>query len=388
MDPTCGTTNLRFSVTAGVSYGLLAWIVRWWTGKELAQDLVTGLRGVYSAEVGPALWHIAQTAQNSGVQDILLTHDSMTALNLLQSNEKAHSVVEELEIFLARHGHRCPNELELRNPRWEEAPEQVVALITHYLRVDEQSDPRISEARQQQRRTNAEVLVGRRLDPVRRAIFRFLLKRAQRAVTVRDNSRYYVAKFILPVRKMYAALGQRWVESDRLKQSEDIFFLTYSEIETIAEDHPTRVTPEALQMSIAQRRRAYEFWFTIIAPEAINADGEPLREEETSPMHLKGTPASGGTIRGRARLVQTMQEAMSLRPGDILVTMATDPGWTPIFPLVSGIVLEIGGQLSHGAIIAREYGVPAVVNVPEAMHRIRDEQVIEVDGSTGIITLL
>ncbi len=125
----------------------------------------------------------------------------------------------------------------------------------------------------------------------------------------------------------------------------------------------------------------------MVAPEAVGADGLPIIEEEEHLTLLKGTPASSGTIRGHARIVQTIQEAMSLEPGDILVTAATDPGWTPVFPLVGGIVLEIGGQLSHGAIIAREYGIPAVVNVAGAMRLIQDEQVIEVDGSKGVIKL-
>jgi len=142
------TTNLRFSISAGVSYALLERIVRWWTGKELAQDLVTGLRGVYSAEVGPALWRMARIAQESGIQDILLTQDPITALSFLRSNEEGRTISEQLEAFLARHGQRCPNELELRNPRWAEAPEQVIELIANYLRAGERIAPITIEAHQ------------------------------------------------------------------------------------------------------------------------------------------------------------------------------------------------------------------------------------------------
>jgi len=381
-------TNLRFSIGAGMSYGLLERTVRWWTGKDLAQDLVTGLSGIYSAEVGLALWRMAQMAQESEVQDILLTQDPIIALDYLRLHEEGRSISEQLEAFLARHGHRCPNELEMRNPRWVEAPEQVIELIANYLRAGERVDPFVTESRQQQRRTEAVTIVEKKLDPLRRAIFRFLLKQAQRTVTVRDNSRYYMAKFIFPTRKIYAELGRRWLGRGWLKQADDIFFLTLVEIEGFLEAHPTTVLPDTLQTSVEQRRLAYEFWFTVVAPEALGADGAPIVEEEEYLTLLKGIPASGGTIRGRARIVQTIQEAMSLRPGDILVTTATDPGWTPVFPLVSGIVLEIGGQLSHGAIIAREYGIPAVVNVPGAMHLIREGQLIEVDGSKGVIILL
>ena len=106
-------------------------------------------------------------------------------------------------------------------------------------------------------------------------------------------------------------------------------------------------------------------------------------EEEKETAVLEGVAVSGGRARGVARIVFDPREAARLHAGEILVTQATDPGWTPVFPLVSGLVLEIGGQLSHGAIVAREYGIPAVLNVRGAMRRIRDGQVITVDGNTG-----
>jgi pyruvate,water dikinase len=102
---------------------------------------------------------------------------------------------------------------------------------------------------------------------------------------------------------------------------------------------------------------------------------------------MTGVPAAGGTARGIARVIATLAEAGRLRPGDVLVTRATDPAWTPLFPLVAAVVLEVGGQLSHGAIVAREYGVPAVVNVPGATTLIPDGQPIVVDGTAGRVTL-
>ncbi|HVB75820.1 MAG TPA: PEP-utilizing enzyme [Ktedonobacteraceae bacterium] len=120
-----------------------------------------------------------------------------------------------------------------------------------------------------------------------------------------------------------------------------------------------------------------------VPPEVIGADGQPVVEAEKESTVLEGIAVSGGRARGIARIVFDPREAARLHAGEILVTQATDPGWTPVFPLVSGLVLEIGGQLSHGAIVAREYGIPAVLNVQGAMHRIRDGQVIIVDGDTG-----
>ena len=126
---------------------------------------------------------------------------------------------------------------------------------------------------------------------------------------------------------------------------------------------------------------------TIVPPDAIGPDGKPIVEEAKDAHVLTGVPASSGRVRGRARIVQDVREAMKLTSGDILVTQATDPGWTPVFPLVRGIVLKIGGQLSHGAIVAREYAIPAVINVQGAMSSIHDGQIIIVDGTNGHVYL-
>jgi rifampicin phosphotransferase len=379
---------MRFSLGAAFSYGLLERVARWWTGEDLAQDLVTSLTGVYSAEVGPALWRVARAAQECGLEEIFLTREPATVLKLLYESERGHPLIELLEQFLARHGHRCPNELELLNPRWAEAPEQVISLVANYLCADESIDPLTAEAEQRKRRNVTVTRVEAKLDPLRRLIFRFLLKQAQRGVVVRDNSRYYMTKFIFPSRRVYAQLGERWTARGLLKQADDIFFLTLAEIATIIEGNAH--LPSVMQERVELRRLAYDFWLTIAAPDALGPDGLPMREEEQQHNVLKGIAASGGCVSGRARVVQTIQEALEARPvqsGDILVTTATDPGWTPIFPLVSGIVLEIGGQLSHGAIVAREYGIPAVMNVRGATRLIADGQMIEVDGSKGLVTL-
>jgi pyruvate,water dikinase len=330
---------------------------------------------------------MAQAVKQADLQHMLLDNNPTTALELLRTLPEGQPLIEQLEHFLVRHGHRCPNELELRNPRWAEEPEQVIELVTHYLQADESIDPGAAEERQRQRCVQITATVEAKLDPLRRAIFRSVLKRAQRAVTVRDNSRYYMTKFIFPMRKLYAELGRRWTERGWLKQSDDIFFLTAAEIQAIIEVEPAAISSDELQTRSAQRRLAYEYWMTVLAPDAIDADGTSIIDEEGTTSVLKGIAASSGRVRGRARVVQNVHEAMRLKTGDILVTQATDPGWTPVFPLVSGIVLEIGGQLSHGAIIAREYAVPAVVNVQGAMLQIKDGQTIEVDGTKGLVYL-
>lgn len=381
-------TNLRLSIPSGFTYAALERIVQWFTRrKELTHDLVTGLPGMYSAEVGPALWSMGQMLQAAGMDEILVTHDAAKALSIMREMSAAGPFLERFEEFLRRHGHRCPNELELLNPRWAEAPEQVLALVASYIRAAEASNPVEAEARQRQRRASAVKAVEAKLGPLRRAIFRAVLKRAQRAVTVRDNSRFAVTKLIFPLRLIYAEFGRRWREREWLLGADDVFFLTAAEIEAIVAGGVELVSPSALQARVAQRRLAYDYWLTVVPPDAIGPDGEPIVEEMGDARVLEGVAASGGRVRGRARIVQDVYEAMRLSPGDVLVTQATDPGWTPVFPLLSGIVLEIGGQLSHGAIVAREYGIPAVVNVRGALQTIRDGQMIIVDGTDGRVYL-
>ncbi|MGD2079281.1 MAG: PEP-utilizing enzyme, partial [Chloroflexota bacterium] len=123
--------------------------------------------------------------------------------------------------------------------------------------------------------------------------------------------------------------------------------------------------------------------------ETLGPDGQPLSlvGDTVSGQALSGIPASGGQVRGQAVVINSPAEASRVEPGQILVTRSTDPGWTPLFSLIGGLVLEVGGQLSHGAIVAREYGLPAVVNVPDATMLIEDGQLIVVDGSTGTVYL-
>jgi len=214
-----------------------------------------------------------------------------------------------------------------------------------------------------------------------------VLKQTQKAVPIRDNSRYYVTKFIFPMRRLFAHFGQRWATRGWLNQPGDVFFLTVNEIRSIVEADTPSVVSQDLHTLVANRRLAYDYWMTVAPPEAIGPDGKPITEEQKGTYILKGTAASGGRVRGKARIALDPREAAKLRSGEILVTQATDPGWTPVFPLISGLVLEIGGQLSHGAIVAREYGLPAEVNVPGATHLIQDGQIIVVDGTNGCVYL-
>lgn len=370
------------SSAAFMAFAPLEWLARRW-GKDarLAQALVAGLNGVFAADMGPALQQIAQAVRQANLVELVLENDPTTAWAELQSRPEAAPVRQALDHFLSTHGHRCPAEPEILLPRWAEAPEQVLALVAGYLQKAPQETADSSSARSS---LAAQQAVEQRLGPIRRAIFRWVLRRAQEQVRRRDNSRHFMAKLELPRRQLFVALGRRWTAQGILAAAEDIFFLTHAEIG----DALTNGKTADLQQKTAARRAAYQFWCSYEPPEALNAAEQPLPPPSQAVGEaLTGIPASSGVARGPVRIIHRPEEAERLKPGDILVTLATDPGWTPVFPLVGGLVLVYGGQLSHGAIVAREYGVPAVVSVAEAMTRLQEGMMVTVDGSNGRITI-
>jgi pyruvate,water dikinase len=376
-----------------VAFSLLEGLATRWLGrKELARTLITGLSGVYAAGINPALWELARALEQAGLAETVHSREPADALAALRSRPEARPALELLESFLGEFGHRCPGEGEWLRPRWAEAPEQVLALVAGYLRAGEQAvSPGEVEAAQRRSREQAEAQAAARLDPLRRAIFRGVLRRAQHGVRLRDNGKHYYMKLALPIRRIDLAFGRRWAARGWLAQPEDIFFLTIPDLERVIQAGDPGAAGLELLPLVAGRRQAYAYWSQVQSiPPLLGSDGRPLdggAEGLERSGVLRGIPASGGRARGVARLVRDPRQALALGRGDILVTRAADPGWTPVFALVGGLVLEVGGQLSHAAIVARECGLPAVVNVPGATQLIQDGQVIMVDGSQGNVYL-
>ena len=170
-----------------------------------------------------------------------------------------------------------------------------------------------------------------------------------------------------------------------LHEKEDIFYLTFQELQDVVRTN--QVDDELIQ----QRKDAFRSYQALTPPRVFTSDGEVVagayRGEDVPLGALIGVPVSAGIVEGRARVIHDMAEA-DLEPGDILVTAYTDPSWTPVFVAIAGLVTEVGGLMTHGAVIAREYGLPAVVSVEQATRLIRDGQQIRVNGTDGYIEIL
>jgi len=352
----------------------------------LAHTLAGGLSGVIAAEIAPDLWAMAQTLRAAGLDGRVAELPGAEALAALRAEPAAAPFLAQLARFLQRHGHRCMVEAELLYPRWTEAPEQVLQALAPYLAMT--TPPAALNSAAAQRREEATAQVAARLNRFQRRNFRQMLARLHRFARLRDNGQHYVVKLLLPMRHLYATLGRRWVERGWLAADDDIFFLVAEELTAVVKTGDPAQAGLDLTASASARRTAYAYWFTQPTPDALDGAGAPVAVATAEGAVLIGMAASPGQVTGRARVVLTPAEAARLEPGDILVTRATDPGWTPVFSIIGGAVLEIGGALSHGAIVAREYGLPAVVNAPQATQRIKDGQMIQVDGGRGQVLLL
>jgi pyruvate,water dikinase len=179
--------------------------------------------------------------------------------------------------------------------------------------------------------------------------------------------------------------AERLVQADVLRDKEDIFYLTFQELHDVVRTHGVD------DQLIGQRKDAFRSYQALTPPRVLTSDGEVVagtyRRDDVPAGSLVGIPVSAGTVEGRARVILDMADA-DFDPGDILVTAYTDPSWTPAFVAIKGLVTEVGGVMTHGAVIAREYGLPAVVGVEQATRLIRDEQRIRVHGTDGYVEIL
>jgi phosphoenolpyruvate synthase/pyruvate phosphate dikinase len=192
-------------------------------------------------------------------------------------------------------------------------------------------------------------------------------------------SRYFVDKQAL------LKEAERLVEADVLRDKEDIFYLTFEELYGVVRTHHVDYD------LIGERKDAFASYQALTPPRVLTSEGEVVtgtyRRDDLPPGALVGLPVSAGTVEGRARVILDLADA-DLEPGDILVTAFTDPSWTPVFVTVAGLVTEVGGLMTHGAVIAREYGLPAVVGVERATKLIRDGQRIHVHATDGYVEVL
>ncbi|MFI7447816.1 PEP/pyruvate-binding domain-containing protein [Nonomuraea sp. NPDC049714] len=307
----------------------------------------------------------------------------------------------EIAAFLREYGHRGVAEIDVGVPRWSEDPAHILGVLANYLRMDGGADlaPEALFARgaaEAEATTARLVAAARRRGRVRAAVVRFGLRRTRQVVGLRELPKFYLVKVLAGVRRSLLVVGDHLVTTGVLDAAADVFFLTPAEIESALTggDLPEPAAESAsaggdLRGLVAGRRAVHERESRRRhVPRVLLSDGTEPEALATAAADgaLIGTAASAGTVTGTARVVLDPVGA-HLEPGEILICPSTDPGWTPLFLTAGGLVMEMGGSMSHGAVVAREYGIPAVVGVPDATHRITTGMRVTVNGAAGTVTI-
>ncbi len=386
--------DLRYLVTSAPALLIFGRACRRWLRDpdlHLAYRLMAAQGGLADTEAGLDMWRLAELAHaDKNTEETLLTEDSWSGLcDTLTRTEHGRIFRAAWDRFLTEHGHHGRGELEFFNARWSERPDYILGLVRNYLRSIDTVNPVANQRRLAQEREELIAQCRRRLrNPIKRALFNWSLQASAKLAVDRENWKDEVVRRLTALRRIFLVLGARFQRAGTLAQVDDIFFLELPEIESLAQG---RVDPE-VSRRIADRRAEYERNCAVTPPPVVVGRFDP--EKHTVPQidtmirELKGIAVSPGIATGRARVILRTDDYQHVEAGEILVAPFTDPAWTPYFVTAAGVVMDQGGALSHGAIIAREYGIPAVVNVGPASQIIRTGQLLRVDADGGIVTIL
>jgi rifampicin phosphotransferase len=285
---------------------------------------------------------------------------------------------------------RCVGEIDITRPRWSERPSTLVPVILGNIRSFEPgAGPRRFEQGQQQAWAKEQDVLERLRalpDGERKAQeTKRMIDLVRTFIGYREYPKYGMVNRYFVYKQALLGEAERLVQAHVLREREDVFYLAFQELHDVVRTN--RVDDQLIQL----RKDAFVSYQALTPPRVLTSDGEFMngayRRDDAPTGALVGLPVSAGTVEGRARVILDMAQA-DLEPGDILVTAHTDPSWTPLFVAVAGLVTEVGGLMTHGAVIAREYGLPAVVGVLDATRMIADGQRIRVHGTDGYVEIL
>ena len=411
------------SAVFSAAQGLL-WATDRWLGsnqRKLALGVMQGLPGVRTQEGNIALRRVAQrAAQDAQARDFVRGEDAGSIWEAVHSDRLPDAITwlrDDLDDFMAEYGHRAAGELEAAEPRWVEQPELILDTFRDYVLHPERNDPDELIERQQAARRDAEAEIRERLyrhpmGRLRWRLFRAQITQARRLQPLRENPKFTLLELSLQQRHLWRELADRWIERGLIDDPDDVYYLLFEELATLTRRSADPLIAARMRSRIRRRRLQFEEWKKSQAPPLRDRYGDPITsasagaetestagdlvdeqgsepgQESGLPLTLRGIAASTGEAEGRAHVAESAVQGRELIPGQILVARFTDPGWTPIFPLAAAVVTEIGGVLSHGAIVAREFGIPAVVNVQRATQQIRSGDLLRVDGASGQVTIV
>jgi phosphohistidine swiveling domain-containing protein len=366
---------------------------------EAAFPLLEGAGNMLNRLVD-GLYALAQAAKGTSAASLLASEGTDIIKRLEESPDPDAALFRErLEGFLALYGDRSGlgigSQPALHVPTWRENPELIFPMITPYLHEGIDAPEALRTRMNEERDRQAEALVQASEDEEAARVFRRWLPLMRRARTDLENHNHYIDQMSVGQLRAAILAAGRWLEErNLLAEREDVFWLHHEEITRALRTDP----PASLLQTVTQRRIQWEEWEQMAPPPLVGLpEGQleprpPFEEEMTLETVsedgvLQGTGASAGRVRGRARVIPSGTQQPDIAPGEILIAEHAGPAWTPLFPMLGGIVLTRAALFHHAATTAREYGLPAVINVRDATSRIPDGTWITLDGTTGEIRM-
>lgn len=386
------------SVVAGLAVGyapnfvgLLAWLLQRWlpaAPPETLGILTSGLPDSLTHAENVELWDLAEEARRQPELRAALKAGEFDALATLPGGL---GYLAQVDAFRRRHAHRGCSDRDIYQPRWGDERGLVLQQVKLMLGFGSEADPRAAHRRTEQRRLALEAdLLARLRGPLgalRRTLLRRVARITQRYVMHRDNQRHTFEPYFLELRYAYRALGDRLTARGLLNSRDDVFFLAKSEIY----EHLDGQLADAKLASRARWRRAW--WERVTRTEPPGwlrgrRPYDPAQDQGPGDADLAGSPGAPGVATGPVRVIASLQELDRIRRGDIVVTYAIDPAWTPVFATLGGVISVEGGMLAHAAVLGREYGLPVVLGVRNATQRLKDGDLVRIDGTAGTVALV
>ncbi|PFF54766.1 phosphoenolpyruvate synthase [Bacillus cereus] len=363
-----------------------------WLGEKNAADVLSqSVQNNITSEMGLALLDVADVIRPYPEVIAYLQHvEDDSFLDELIHFKGGETVRDAIDAFLNKYGMRCSGEIDITKTRWSEQPATIIPMILNHIRDFEYgaSKRKFEEGLQEALKKEEELLERlqhlpggeQKVEETKRMICNL-----RNFIGYREYPKYGMIHRYFIYKQALLKEAEKLVKNNVLDEIEDIYYLTFEEL------HEVVRTNKLDYELIHQQKNEYKLYEKLTPPRVMTSDGEIItgkyKRENLPAEAIVGLPVSSGVIEGRARVILNMEDA-NLEEGDILVTAFTDPGWTPLFVSIKGLVTEVGGLMTHGAVIAREYGLPAVVGVENATKLIKDGQRIRVHGTEGYIEVL
>lgn len=370
---------------------LKRWLTDWLGDKSgvLYSKLITGLPDNKTIVTNIAITKLAKEAKkDKRVRDLINGLPSSEFLDRLNKDEELKEFSYKFNEFMYDYGHRSHTR-EIYYPRWIDDPSLVTEVLKSLMDSAE-VDLEEVEKRRREERLKAEVEVIDAVSKtkngfIKKLVFAKVLDYSQRYLIFRENQRFYLDHEITRERRLFMEYGRRFLERGIIDSQRDIFFFSKEEIFEISKG-------ELIidKTTIKKRKEEFEKYKSILPPKFLrgNVEFDDSIERQDNLVKITGTSSSPGIASGIIRVVESIRELPDVKDEEILVTSNTDPGWTPVFSKIGGLITETGGVLSHGAVVSREYGIPAVTAVSNATKIFKNGQKVKIDGNEGVIYLV